>query len=200
MASARSIEVDFHSSRTDYSQGEDQPNLHYGDGVSYPGQDEPPEYAARSSLPMLSGPSPEVLLSSIDFSSYCLPASTVSDDMTTRTTTDPELISNATALYTLLKEQATLPPKPVVRIHGTHIDYVYSWGTTRTDFDLTLDVMPLIMPTSTTRLNYVNVKPNPGDESLADPLRSWVQRFCNNAAECKRYEQSLLQLLPIFTP
>jgi hypothetical protein len=121
--------------------------------------------------------------------SYRLPADTLSGDETTRTTTDLGVTSNAAVLYNLLKEQAALPPKPVVRIRGTHTDYIYSWGTTRTDFDLTLDVMPLIMPTSITRLTYVKIKPIPGDNNPADPLRSWVQRFCSDPAECKRYEQ-----------
>jgi hypothetical protein len=188
MASAKSVEAGFHSTRTDCGENDDQYNPQHGHGAPHPGQGEPPEYTASSSLSRLSGPLPIVFLPSIDFMSYRLPAGTLSDDETTRTTTDPELTSSPPALFALLKEQIALPPKPVVRIRGTHIDHLYSWGTTRTDFDLTLDVMPLVMPTLKTRLTYVNIKPNPADSSQADPLWSWVQQFCYDSAECKRYE------------
>jgi hypothetical protein len=189
MASAKSTEAGFLSSMADGHQGEDQHYLEFGHGVPYPRQGEPPAYALSNSIVTIGGPLPSVLLPSINFMSYRLPADTLSGDETTRTTTDPGVASNAAVLYALLKEQAALPPKPVVRIRGTHIDYIYSWGTTRTDFDLTLDVMPLIMPTSTTRLTYVKTKSIPGDNNPTDPLRSWAQRFCNDPAECKRYEQ-----------
>ena len=190
MASAKSIEAGFHLARADGGQDEDQHNLEHVNGVPYPRQGEPPEYVASNSLPRLRGPLPSVLLPSVDFTAYRLPASTLSENETTRTTTDPGFTSNVALLYTVLKEQTALPPKPVVRIKGTHVDYVYSWGTTRTDFDLTLDIMPLIVPTSTTRLNYVKIKPNPADSSPADLLRSWVERFCNDTAERRRYEDA----------
>lgn len=183
------MEAGFRSTRTECSESEDRYNLQPVHGVPHSRQGAPPEYTASSSLSRLSRRVPSVFFPSIDFTSYCLPGGTFSDDQTTRTTTDPELTSSPPSLYAFLKEQIALPPKPVVRIKGTHIDYVYSWGTTRTDFDLTLDVMPLIMPTSETRPTCVNIKPNPADNGLADPLRSWVQRFCNDSAECNRYEQ-----------
>jgi len=90
---------------------------------------------------------------------------TISDDKTTYTTTEPELTYNATALFKLLQKQLTLPPKPVVRITGTHIDWMYSLGNTRTDFDLTLDIMPLILPDATTKLGHINVKRVSCDDS-----------------------------------
>ena len=187
MASAKSIEAGFLYSTTDTGQDEYRHGLEHGYGVQCPRRCEPPAYAASNSMPRSGEPLPTGLLPFVDFTSYRLQAGTLSADETTRTTTDPGVTSNAESLYTLLREQAAVPPKPVVRIKGTHIDYVYSWGTTRTDFDLALDMMPLIVPTSTTRLNYVNIKPNPGDNP-ADPLRSWVQSFCDDPAECKRYE------------
>ena len=122
MASAKSIEAGFHLARVDSGQDEYRHNLEHFHRVPYPRQGEPPEYAASNSLPMLRRPLPSVLLPSIDFTAYRLPASILSEDETTRTTSDPGFASNAAILYTVLKEQTALPPKPVVRIKGTHID------------------------------------------------------------------------------
>jgi hypothetical protein len=187
MASAKSIEAGFHPTRTGGSENEDRYNLQPEHTLPHLRHGEPPEYTASGSLSRVNATLPSVLLPFIDFASYRLPTDTFSEDLTTRTTADSELTSNPSALYAFLKKQMALPPKPVVRIKGTHIDYVYSWGTTRLDFDLTLDVMLLIVPTSETRLTYVNIESNPADNNLMDPLRSWVQRFCNDRAECKRY-------------
>jgi hypothetical protein len=126
MATAKSVEAGFHTSRIDFSRDEDRHSLQNPQGIPYPGRGESPEYAVSNSLPRLNCPLPSMILPAVDFRSYCLPAGTLSDDKTTRTTTDPGLTSNAVALYNLLKEQVVLPPRPIVQIKGAHLDHVYS--------------------------------------------------------------------------
>lgn len=152
------------------------------------GQESPPNYFANSSsLPKTSDLQPIADFPRIDFSSYRLPRGTISNDKTTCTTTELMLTHDASALLQLLQRQAALPPKPLVRIRGSHADRVNTWGHTKIDFDLTLDVMPLIMPSVSMHSGYISVKPISGDERDSDPLESWVRRFCNDTTECKRY-------------
>lgn len=123
----------------------------------------------------------------------------MSDDQLTMTTTLPIFASSPEALVKLLYKQAALPPKPLVRIRGRHSDYETGWGLCKTDFDWTLNLMPLIVRGATDRLNYLTVVPASDinnalydnkkslkqDEGL--DLREWVQRFCDDGAESKRY-------------
>ena len=157
MASAKSVQACFDSRNAQSNVGESSTGPDYDPLPT--NHDQPPQYSANISfVSRKSDLLPVSVVSPIDFSSYRLPHGTISDDKTTCTTTDPELTHNAATLFELLQEQAALPPKPIVRIRGTHIDWVYSWGNTRTDFDLTLDIMPLILPTETTPLTYMSVK------------------------------------------
>ena len=151
-------------------------------------EDEPPKYTTETGAdPSLSGP----LSPSINYSKHLLPNGTLSSDRTTRTTTDPELLHDPEALCAFLRQQIALPPKPIVRIRGTHSDKVYSWGAKRTDFDLTLDLTPLLLPT-TSRSSHLNVTPVKGDGGDVDPLLSWAQRFCADGDERKRYGRVLV--------
>jgi hypothetical protein len=187
MASAKVIEAEFDSCKV-HSGDYDITGSEYD--TSSPKQDHPPNYSANTSfVSSMSNLLPIADFPCIDFSSYRLPQGTISDDKTTCITTEPELTHDAAALLKLLQEQATLAPKPVVRITGTHVDWVYSWGNTRTDFDVTLDIMPLILQTATVPLSYISVQPVSNSSSDISSLRSWVQRFCNDTAESKRYVQ-----------
>ena len=80
MAAAKSIEAGFLSSMADGDQDEDQHNLERGHGVPYSRQGEPPQYALSNSIGTIGGPLPSVLLPSINFMSYRLPADTLSGD------------------------------------------------------------------------------------------------------------------------
>jgi hypothetical protein len=198
--SAKPAEEDFYLSQA-YSDVEEDSNsagLTYGNSPLR--QEDPPEYSTNATSQFrTNGLARNAHFPSINFSQYLLPRGTLSDDRTTRTTTDPELLHNAEAVFALLQEQAALPPKPIVRIKGTHIDKLYSWGTTRTDFDLTLDLTPLISPT-TTCSSFMSVEPVQGYSGDVDPLRSWAQRFCDDPDERKRYGWWLFSLLNTIFP
>lgn len=134
----------------------------------------------------------------IDFQNYKLPQSTVSEDQLTTTTTFPIFSSDAKVLVEVLRKQASLPPKPLVRIKGTHPEYEASWAPIKLDFDLTLNLMPLMRHAETHQGNYIKVVAS-GDSSSsqggtwrskqqnATDVEEWVQRFCDNPAEHKRY-------------
>ncbi|EHY59995.1 hypothetical protein HRR83_006356 [Exophiala dermatitidis] len=105
-------------------------------------QDLPPSYETTISAPSTSTsipntpshhpPSPAITipsqnplealprLAAINLSKYCVPESKLSDDSTTVTTTKPELATTQYALVKFIREQAYLPPKPLMIIRGTH--------------------------------------------------------------------------------
>lgn len=112
---------------------------------------------------------------SVDFLAYRIPESMISDDQTTRYVSVAPLANND-GIKSLLKRQMSLPPRPVVRIQGTHIDRLYSWGNIRTDFDLTLDITPLIMPTPHANLTRQTIMSTNGF-SDEEAFHHWVERF-----------------------
>ena len=145
--------------------------------------EEPPKYV--STLP---GPANRTIpgpitstASGLEFTDYHLPPSTVSEDKTTCTTTDGQLTSDPHVLYEFLRQQLRMPPRPVVRILGTHPDWCYSWGNTKVDFDLMLDVTPLICPAASSNdaapLAYCSAK--------AEDLVAQVQNFCREDGDSK---------------
>jgi hypothetical protein len=110
-------------------------------------RDPPPTYHSQpSSTPT---PSPDLRLPpqvfGVDFLAYRLPNSIVSSDRVTRQVSISPSQWNTSSLTELISQQANLPPQPLIKIRGTHIDKLYSWGTTKTDFDLTLDLTALYM-------------------------------------------------------
>jgi hypothetical protein len=117
----------------------------------------------------------------LEFADYRIPLSTVSEDKTTCTTTDSQLTSDPHVLYEFICKQLRMPPRPVVRILGTHPDWCYSWGNTKVDFDLMLDVTPLICPAASSNdaapLKYCSAK--------AEDLVAQVQNFCREDGDSK---------------
>ena len=180
MAFAKSIEAGF-----DSCQAESSHNKASSYGVSTDGHDEPPTYVATSSRAMtgylLQLPTN---IPPFSFTAYRLPMSTWSDDRTTCTTTASHLADNPSALFELIRKQLTLPPKPVVRITGTHADWCYSWGNTKIDFDIALDIMPLILSPKTTGDGHICTRPLSGSDA---DIMAEVNRFCEDDAERKRY-------------
>ncbi|ETN42875.1 uncharacterized protein HMPREF1541_02033 [Cyphellophora europaea CBS 101466] len=80
-------------------------------------------------------------LASLPFHQYQVPASALNPDRTTLTTTHAPFLTNPDSLTNLILQQSALPPKPSLRISGTHKT---SSGETTTDFDLTLSLLPLL--------------------------------------------------------
>ena len=184
MAMAKGIDAGFESTDAKYA-GLDGSYHSIPIGTEH---DCPPTYTAD--VPLASAtPTPQPIreVTHIDFSSYHLQDGLLSDDKTTSTTTLPELSDNATALFKFIQAQAMLPPKPVVRITGTHIDQVYSWGSTRIDFDLTLDIMPLLVQAGPNHSGYLKVQPISDEIDPEASVRAWVQQFCDDPNDCKRY-------------
>ena len=145
--------------------------------------EEPPKYV--STLP---GPTNRTIpgpitsaASGLEFTDYHLLPSTVSEDKTTCTTTDSQLTSDPHVLYEFLRQQLRMPPRPVVRILGTHPDWCYSGGNTKVDFDLMLDITPLICSAPSSNdaapIAYCSVE--------AEHLVAQVRNFCQEDGDSK---------------
>lgn len=137
-------------------------------------------------------------LPKVNFSNYVIPESTVSDNGVTTTTTCQVFYLDPKALISLVNQQSALPPKPLVHIKGHHYDYGPEYGDKpKIDFDLYLNIMPLLLRDGPDRWNYVSVTPASNgfvddDEKKGLPeeinggLEDWTQRFCDDPAEHKQ--------------
>lgn len=99
---------------------------------------------SSSSLPILSQNPLDAIsrLTSIDLPKYCgVSQAKLSASHDALTTTKPELSTTQYALMRFLNEQASLPPKPLMLIQGSHTT---SNGTTQVDFDITLNLTSLL--------------------------------------------------------
>jgi hypothetical protein len=138
--------------------------------------EEPPKYV--STLPGPTNRPVPVLVTStasvLEFADYHIPQSTLSKDKTTCTTTASQLTSDPHVLYEFLRQQLRMPPRPVVRVLGTHPDWCYSWGNIKVDFDLMLDITPLICSAPSSNdaapIAYCSVE--------AEHLVTQVRNFC----------------------
>ena len=112
--------------------------------------------------------------SGLEFADYHPPLSTVSDNKTTCTTAASQITSDPHVLYEFLHKQLRMPPRPVVRISGTHLDWCNSRGNTKVDFDLMMDITPLIYPATSS----IDVAPSACCPIAAKTLATQVQEFC----------------------
>ena len=103
--------------------------------------------------------------------------------------------STADALIKLLYQQAALPPKPLIRIKGTHgHDFAI-----QTDFDLTLNMQSLLVPSGTERWNYLKVTaddragPVAGPSSTTTSPEKWAARFIADRSKSKEYGSLVCQ-------
>ena len=138
--------------------------------------EEPPKYVStlpRSTNRPVPGPITSTA-SELQFADYRLPLGTVSEDKTTCTTTASQITSDPDVLHEFLRQQLMMPPRPVVRILGIHPDWCYSWGNTMVDFDLMLDITPLICSAPSSNgaapIAYCSVE--------AEDLVTQVRNFC----------------------
>ena len=91
----------------------------------------------------------------LNYSYYRPPSSSISSDRTTVLTVDRTLNASAPALIAFIRQQASLPPKPFIRITGSHNIYT---GSTAIDFDLKLNLLPyLYRPPPNQPWNYVSI-------------------------------------------
>jgi len=108
-------------------------------------------------------------LSAIDLPKYCgVEQAKLSDGHTSLTTTKPELTTTQYALIKFINEQASLPPKPLMVIRGTHL--TGDTCATHVDFELTLNLTSLLDIGNTH--NTHNTRPLPdfdGTRASASP-------------------------------
>ncbi|MCJ1453676.1 hypothetical protein MMC28_004024 [Mycoblastus sanguinarius] len=167
---------------------------------SDPSAEPPPQYtplhatSQQHSHPFKPHPAPTPP-STIPFQSYQLPHSTLSLDKTTTTTSSSDLTSDVPALLSLLQAQAALPPKPLVRIKGSHSEYGAAYGPDKIDFDVVLNVMPLlrqggslqVMPGEDQASSTGKGEKNGVMGDNGGSLEEWARRFCADDAESKSF-------------
>lgn len=127
-----------------------------------------PQYEAQASIPPL--------VCTADSLAHLPPGASISDDLTTTYIDVSKYGNNTEAILGQFERQAALAPRPIVRIRGTHRDWVYSWGNLRIDFDLFLDVTNLITPKLNINPTYRTVLETPGLTS-EESLRYWIECF-----------------------
>src|SRR4051794_23875652 len=80
-----------------------------------------PAYSGSPSNASAADPSPSLTgLPDIDYHKYAIPESSLSCDQVVMKTHLAFLSSSPAALEELIREQATLPPRQLIRITGTH--------------------------------------------------------------------------------
>lgn len=164
-------------------------------------EDPPPYSSGPSSLLEGSHNVAETLpgYGSINFPNFIPSNASLSDDQTTVTLYSPKLCSNPIALGKFLQEQAALPPKLSIRIRGTHSSNTAMAKVI--DFDLSLNMMPLLITQNATQsLHYIGLI-GEGEEayrggstktmksSPADPknINQWIHKFCTDTAKNKNF-------------
>jgi hypothetical protein len=174
-------------------------NPHYT--APAPADDGLPAYSGPSSSSDASAQISTTGLPNIDFAKYEIPESTVSDDNVTTMTNLSILSQDPVTLEKFIREQASLPPKPHVRITGTHTKKARGCGDDEdvvvTDFDVKLNLLPYIVREEGDRWNYVKLVDD-NEEAFrggnakttgqgGEGLKDWVERFCEDSAKFKSF-------------
>ena len=162
--------------------------------------DEPPSYSARPPISHIRRPITE-LPASINLNAYCLPQSSLSEDHVRLTTTSPTAFESPQSLVQLIREQALLPPRPLIHIKGSHSEYGKAYGADKIDFELSVDVTPLLISDEEPQeSSHLHLAPwNSGDSGLSiqdekqdlkgtpkTDLELWADKFCRDPAVIKR--------------
>ena len=160
-----------------------------------PDQVSPPVYSsAAESLPTSTfashtGFSLPKQLAVIDLTQYRITNSTLNDDHVAVLVRDERFSRDPHALLQLMHEQAQLPPRLLVRIRGSHSVY----GETKSDFDLTLSLLPLLVSESE-RWSYLKTDGSrivvngeaPEIGTVQSDLEKLVMQYCADPAPIKR--------------
>jgi hypothetical protein len=119
-------------------------------------------------------------LSNVDVLAYLPSNATLSPDHTTVTVRDKQLVTVPAALASFIMAQASLPPRPILRIEGSEFGY--------TKFDLKIDMMRyFVRERNEPALNYIklvdiNETASRGESSVSvephyDTLIEWAHKF-----------------------
>lgn len=135
-------------------------------------------------------------LPALHYHLYCPPLFELSPDRTTLKSTASYLSSSAAALISLLRAQATVPPKPQIHIIGRR-----SGPHGRHDFALKLNLLPLLVPDDPARrMDYLrsvgaSEPARRGGPSSAKPaltphfdsVEAWARRFVEDDSAVKAF-------------
>ena len=154
----------------------------------------PPPYSSPSAPLVLNSSTPRLFsgLPNLDYSLYSPASFKLSADETTITSRKPELSTYPTALNSLIKSQATIPPKAHICVKG-------SGPAGRVDFDLKLNMMSLLVGHSDRmeRWSYLKVVEDgevayrggwkeSKEPRLSGGIEAWVRRYCEDKAAIKQ--------------
>ena len=92
---------------------------------------------------------------SINLQAYRLPQSALSQDQVQLTITSSTYFENAKSLIQLVRDQAPLLPRPLTQIKGSHSEYGKAYGPDKIDFDLSLDMTPLLVGGGLHQVSYL---------------------------------------------
>ncbi|KAJ9661567.1 hypothetical protein H2198_001947 [Neophaeococcomyces mojaviensis] len=178
------------------------------------GEDSPPEYSdtpqqpesstTPSQAPVARRPTPRILydplrrlsnLATVPFHKYNITDATVSADNISIEVKQTDLYSHPQQLLPFILEQAHLPPKPTLRIVGSHSEYAS--GAAKTDFDITINLTHLLeLRKHRWSLKSAQVSPLQGssqvtyerdDPSVPRSITAGVKQFCKDSSENKSY-------------
>jgi hypothetical protein len=165
----------------------------------------PPPYSGPSTPAQEPAPSPESQtttkspprypgLPALDYRLYKPALFELSSDRTTIRSSVPYLSTSADALVTLIRQQATVPPKLQIHIIGRR-----GGSTGRIDFSIKLNLLPLLVPDQQ-RMDYLRCvgpdevafrggsKPSTQPELEGDGgLDEWAARFVADKATVKSF-------------
>ncbi|KIV90083.1 hypothetical protein PV10_07425 [Exophiala mesophila] len=137
--------------RQSQQQAQDLPPSYENTLIDVPTSSPRPHGRSRQSQPRISIPTQNPLhslqrLSRINFANYLtqIPASTLSTDQITVTTTHPELSSKQYALANFIREQAALPPKPIMVIRGFRGGQELGSSPNQVDFEIKANLTGLL--------------------------------------------------------
>ncbi|KAF4631680.1 hypothetical protein G7Y89_g6451 [Cudoniella acicularis] len=157
----------------------------------------PPPYSGPTTPSMIipdPQPPSEIAVAGIpklDYRLYSPQGFTLSHDKVILSSNDPRISNHADNLVALIQQLATVPPKPHIRITGKQ-------GESHIDFDVTLNIMNLIVPDDRKfRMNYVTTIA-PGElgyrgetKETRGPTRSgleeWAKAYCEDKASLKQF-------------
>ncbi|KAF4893275.1 hypothetical protein CGCF415_v008869 [Colletotrichum fructicola] len=123
---------------------------------------------------------------------YSPPNFSLSTDCIVLSSRSDHLSASANALLSLIRTQASIPPKPLIHMKGTR--------GRKVDFDIKLNLMGLLVPDDTSkRMQYIRcvsegemayrggVKPDVIPEVGERELEEWCRRFVEDPAQVKSF-------------
>ena len=211
--------------------------------IDLPPPDEPPSYTNATLTPSEATPQPQPqrrttpprirlnpiqslsLFSSLPFHSYSIPSATITNNRSITESTYAPFFSSPASLTKLVTDQASIPPRPLLRFKGTHVD---NNRYTVVDFDVIINLTALLdisppptsdieagprapplrisfkelpiesessRPASSGSRLFKREKPRPSDLS---PLQKWTTKYVADKSENKSF--TLTRTIPHFVP